>query len=103
MASVAVGALAITLRSFFLPTNFEVTPLGLRRRSLRSIRVIPWQSIRAYKVRATGVIVYQRSDPSPIDLSQSLFVPFPNEFADILLAMKSYLPHAMEIAKLRQQ
>jgi hypothetical protein len=97
VAFIAVAALAITLRSFFLPTHFEATPLGLRRRSMRNVRVIPWPSIRAYQVRATGLVLYQRSDPTAIDLPQSLFVPFPDESADILAATKSYLPHAVEL------
>ena len=99
VTAVAVAALAITLRSFFLPTNFEVTPLGLRRRSPRSIRVFAWQSIRAYQVRATGIVLHRRADPTPVDLPQSLFVPFPNDPADIMVAIRSYLPHAVELSK----
>ena len=36
------------------------------------MRLVPWHAIRAYQLRSTGVVFFQRADPTPIDLLQQL-------------------------------
>jgi hypothetical protein len=96
-AGVACVALAATLWSFFLPNRFEVTSLGLRRRVFKRIRIIPWQAIHSYQLRSTGVMLYQRPDPIALDLSSSLFVPYPDDADELRVALRLYLPHAVEL------
>lgn len=89
--------LAISLWSFLLPTNYEVTPLGLRRRAFGQVRLFPWQAVRAYQLRSTGAILFQQPDPTPIDIPRSLFVPFPPDVDELIVALRLYLPHALEV------
>lgn len=100
--SILLGAaagvcLAAALSTFFLPTTFEVTTFGLRRRILNSVRLYPWPSIRAYQLRTTGAVLFQRTNPTPLDAFNSLFVPFPPDVDELMVALKLYLPHAAEV------
>ncbi len=97
MATAAAAALAAAMRSFLLPTTFEVTSSGLRRLALGRLRLIPWQAIRAYQLRATGVLLFQRADPTTLDLPGGLFVPYPYDEDELLVAVRLYLPHAAEL------
>ena len=85
------------LRQFLLPVTFDVTPLGLRRQSLGRVRLVPWQAVRAYRLRPTGVLLFQRTDPTAIDVVRSLFVPYPDDADELLLAIRLYLQHAVEL------
>jgi hypothetical protein len=89
--------LAITLWSFLLPTSYEVTPLGLRRRALGRVRLFPWQAVRAYQLRPTGAVLFRQPDPTPINIPRSLFVPFPPDVDELIVALRLYLPHAVEV------
>ena len=97
MATAAAAALAVALWSFLLPTTFEVTSAGLRRLALGRIRLVPWQAIRAYQLRATGVLFFQPTDPTALDLPGGLFVPYPQDEDELLVAVRQYLPHAVEL------
>jgi hypothetical protein len=94
---VAIAGLAATLWQFFLPVSYEIDALGLRRYAAGRTRLIPWHAVRAYRVRPSGIVLYQRGDPTKIDLLRSLFVPFPADEDEMLCAMREHLPHAMEL------
>jgi hypothetical protein len=94
---VAVGALAVALWQYLLPVTYEVCSLGVRRYALGRMRLVPWTAIRAYQLRSTGVVFYQRSDPTAIDLLNSLFVPYPSDEDEVVVAVRLYLPHAVEV------
>lgn len=93
----AAAALTITLRSFLLPMTFEVATLGLRCRALGRIRIIPWQAIRSYEHRPSGVFLYPNAEPTPLDLVNGLFVPFPDDPEELLIALRLYLPQTTEV------
>jgi hypothetical protein len=94
---VAVGALAVALWQYLLPVTYEVCSLGVWRYALGRMRLVPWTAIRAYQLRSTGVLFYQRSDPKAIDLLNSLFVPYPSDEDEVVVAVRLYLPHAVEV------
>lgn len=94
---IAVAALGISLWQFMLPVTFEITPMGVRRFALRHMRLVPWQAIRAYQLRTTGVLFFQRSDPTTLDLLSGLFVPYPRDEDEVVVAVRLYLPHAVEV------
>lgn len=96
-AAVAVG-LAVTLWPFLAPVEYEVTALGLRRRVLNRTRLVPWHAIRAYQLGASGIVLYQRSDPATVDLLRSMFVPYPAEADELIVAMRQYASHATELS-----
>jgi len=97
LALATFAGMAVTLWQFLLPVDYELTPLGLRRSALRRTRLVPWQSVRAFQARTTGVILYQRADPTGIDLLRSLFVPYPSDEDDLLCALRHYLSHSVEL------
>ncbi len=97
LAAAAVVGLAITLRQFLVPTNYEVASLGIRRYVMRHSRLVPWHAVRAYQLRATGVVLYQRSDPTKFDLLRSEFVPYPADPDELIGAIRPHLAHAVEI------
>ena len=97
LALAALGGSAGTLWQFLLPVSFEINALGLRREALGRTRLIAWQAVRAYQLRPTGIVLYQRSDPAKADLLRSLFVPFPADEDEMLCAMREHLPHAVEM------
>jgi hypothetical protein len=94
---VAVAALALAMWQYLLPVTYEISSLGLRRYALGRMRLVPWAEIRAYQLRSTGVVFFQRPDPTAIDLLSSLFVPYPSDEDEIVVALRLYLPHAVEL------
>jgi hypothetical protein len=98
LAAAAAVGLALTLWEFLLPVDYEVASQGLRRSVLNRTRLVPWHAIRAYQLRPTGIVLYQRSDPGTIDMLRSMFVPFPSEADELLVAMRQYASHATELS-----
>jgi hypothetical protein len=99
LAFAAAAGLGVTLWSFWLPVSYEAASLGLRRRVLNRTRLVPWHAIRAYRLRPTGVVIYQRSDPGIVEALRSMFIPFPPEADDLLVAMRQYASHAVELTQ----
>jgi len=97
VAVAAMAALSVVLWQFLLPVTYEVTQLGLRRFALGRIRLVPWQAVRAYQLRPTGVVFFQNPNPTSVDLLISLFVPYPEDEDEMLIAVRLYLPHAVEV------
>lgn len=97
LALAASACLAVSLWSYLLPTHFEVTQLGLRRRALGRVRTYPWQAVRAYQLRTTGALLFRQPDPTPLDIPSGLFVPFPPDVDELIVALRLHLPHAIEV------
>lgn len=97
LALAFVVGMAATLWQFLFPLDYELRPFGLRYNTLRRTRLVPWQSVRAYQPRATGVIMYQRANPTHVDVLQSLFVPYPSDEDELLCVLRQYLSHAVEL------
>jgi hypothetical protein len=97
LGTAAMVGLAITLRHFLVPVHYEVASLGIRRLVMRHSRLVPWHAMRAYQLRATGVVLYQRSDPTKLDLMRSFFVPYPSDPDDLIAAIRPHLTHAVEL------
>jgi hypothetical protein len=97
IAAVFAVGLLITLWQFFVPAEYEVSALGLRRTAFGRTRLVPWHAVRAYQLRATGVVLYQQFDPGTIDLLRSLFVPYPADEDEMICALRHYLSHAIEV------
>jgi hypothetical protein len=97
VAGLMAAGLAVTLWQFFLPVYYEISQLGLQQRALGRARLVPWHAIHAYRVRPTGVVLYQRHDPATIDLLRSMFVPYPPNRAESLNALRHHLSHAIEL------
>jgi hypothetical protein len=94
---VAVAALAVAAWQFLIPVTYEVCSPGLRRYALGRMRLVPWSAIRSYQLRATGVVFYQRPDPAAADILSSMFVPYPKDEDEVVVAVRLYLPHAVEL------
>ncbi len=97
LAAAAMTGLAATLWQFLLPVDYEISTLGLRRRALRRARLVPWHTVRAYQPRTSGIVLYQRSDPTKLDLLRSVFVPYPADEDELLCAARQHLSHAVEL------
>jgi hypothetical protein len=93
----AVVALALAMWQFLIPVTYEICALGLRRYALGRMRLVPWSAIHSYQLRTTGVIFYQRPDPTAVDLLSSMFVPYPIDEDEVVVALRLYLPHAVEL------
>jgi hypothetical protein len=99
LAIAAMIAVAVAMWPMWLPTTFEVTSLGLRRKTPRRIRLIPWTAIRSYQLRTTGAMLFQHPEPSVLDIVSGLFVPYPDDPDELIVALRLYLPHATEVPK----
>ena len=93
----AVAALALVFWRYLLPVTYEICSLGVRRYALGRMRLVPWTAIRAYQLRSIGALFFQQSDPTPIDVLSSLFVPYPDNEDEVVVAVRLYLPHAVEL------
>jgi hypothetical protein len=93
----AAAALALAVWQFLLPVTYEICSLGVRRYALGRMRLVPWSAVQAYQLRSTGVVFFQKDDPTAIDLLSSLFVPYPSDEDEVVVAVRLYLPHAIEL------
>ena len=96
---VAVGTLAIAMWQFLLPITYEICSQGVRRYALGRMRLVPWSEIRAYQLRTSGLVLFQRPDPAAIDFLSSFFVPNPPDEDELLVAVRLYLAHATELSR----
>jgi len=92
-----VFALAATLWQFLLPAEYEINPAGFGRQVLGHRRVVPWQAVRAFQPRVTGIVLFQRDDPAPIDALRSEFLPYASDEDETLCTVRHFLPHAVEL------
>jgi len=99
LALAAVVGLSVTLWSFLLPVHYEIAPIGIRRRVLNRTRLVPWYAIRAYQLRDSGIVLYQHSKADSLELLQSLFVPFPPEGDELLVTVRLYASHAIQLPR----
>jgi hypothetical protein len=97
MGLAAAAGLSATLWQFLLPVAYEIHSLGVRRQALGRTRLVPWHAIRSYQPRTTGVVLYQRPDPTKVDLLRSMFVPYPADEDEMLCALRQHLQHAVEL------
>lgn len=97
MGLFAAVVVALSSWHFWLPVTFEIDSLGLHRRTLGRARLVPWSAIRAYQPRATGIVLFQRPDPMPIDALRSIFLPYAEDEDETLCAVRQYIPHAVEL------
>ena len=98
MLGVAAGVvLAATLWQFLLPAHYELNSVGFSRQVLGHRRLVPWQAVRAYQPRCTGIVLFQFDDPTPIDALRSEFLPYASDEDETLCTVRHYLPHAVEL------
>jgi hypothetical protein len=97
MAICVIAAMIAVFWQFLWPVTYEVTSLGIRRYAFHRVRLVPWQAIRAYQLRSTGVVFFQRPAPTALDVLSSWFVPYPPDRDELLVASRLYLPHATEL------
>ena len=97
LAAAATATLGLTLWQFLVPVTYEICSLGVRRYTLGRVRLVPWSAIRGYQLRSTGVLFFQRPDPRAADVLNSLFVPYPGDEDEVVVAVRLYLPHANEL------
>jgi hypothetical protein len=97
LAIATVAALIVAFWNFLWPVNYELTSLGIRRTAFRRMRLVPWQAIRAYQLRPTGAVLFQRANPTKFDLLSSWFVPYPNDRDELLVALRQNAAHAVEL------
>jgi len=95
LALLAVGALALALRRFFLPVVFELNPEGVQQWLFGRHRRIPWTVIRRYEVCPAGVLLLPFADRSAMDAFRGLYLPWGSHRDEILFQVRYYLdrPH----------
>jgi hypothetical protein len=93
----AVIGLTVTMWQFFSPVRYEIDSMGIRRSALGRTHVVEWTAVGAYQQRPTGVLLFQRPDPTAIDVLRSVFIPFPADDDEVLCALREYLSHALEL------
>lgn len=97
LALAAVAGVVATGWHFFVPIEYEVTPIGIRRRIANRTRMLPWHAIRAYQIRNSGIVLYQRTGPASIDLLRSMFIPFPSDPKELISALRTHASHAADV------
>jgi hypothetical protein len=97
VALITIVALILAMWQFLLPVTFEICSLGVRRYAFGRMRLVPWSAIRAFQLRTTGVVFFQRPDPAGVDIMKSFFVPYPGDEDEMVVAVRLYLQHAVEL------
>lgn len=98
LVGIVVSAImAAALWLFLLPATYEINSLGFRRTVLGRTRTVPWHAIRSYRPLTSGIVLYQQTDPTAVDSLRSLFLPYPHDEDEMLIAVRGYLGHAMEL------
>ena len=96
MGILAATLLAFSLCSFLLPVTYEIQPQGIIFTLCGIRRLLPWKRLRRYRLRPTGVVLYSRSVPSPLDVFGGQFLPFGQLEKEIIAALRNYMPPESE-------
>lgn len=75
-ALLAAAFLAVSLRSYFLPTWVELDEAGVRLRFLGRTRAVAWDEVRRVDVHREGVHLSPFPEPSRLDSFRGTFVRF---------------------------
>ncbi len=97
LSVLATASVAIALWQYLLPVTYEIHSLGVYRHALGRARLLPWHAIRAYQPRSTGIILFQRTSPTPLGAFGSWFVPYAADEDEMLCAIRQHLSHAIEL------
>ena len=98
LALAAMAAMAATLWQFLFPVTFEISSLGIRRQAFGRTRLVPWHAIRAYQLRTSGIVLFQRPDPIAVEYLRSWYMPNPPDEDELLCAVRVYLSHAAKLS-----
>jgi len=91
LAVPAVLMLIVALWRFFLPVTFELNEYGVEQTLLgRAVR-IPWQSIREYRPRQSGVLLVPRGEHSAMAAFSGTFLPFGTHREQVLRYAEHFL------------
>jgi hypothetical protein len=102
LAVLATAAVTVTMWQFFAAVWYEISPLGLRCKTFGRSRLLAWHIVRSYQLRPTGVVLYRRGQPAPLEVMRSVFMPYPPDADEAILALRAYLPHAVELPTPRE-
>lgn len=93
-SAIAATALVCVSWRHFVPTQFELSALGVNIIRLGRNRRIPWMSIDRYLVGKQGV--YLSSAGAPLEVFRGIYVPWGKSRDLVLMTLRYYLPRAEE-------
>ena len=96
LAVLALAALAIALRRFFVPVEYELSEDGVDRWLFGRQRRIRWQAVGRYEVCRQGVLLFPYKDLSVLAVFRGLYVPFLSHREEILAHVRHYLDQPEE-------
>ena len=96
-ALIALACLAAALWQYLLPVTYEIHALGLSRYALGRTQILPWHAIRSFQPRSTGIMLFQRTDPTPMDAYNGWFLPYSKDEDETLCSIRQHLRHAVEM------
>jgi hypothetical protein len=89
------AALVFVAWRHFVPTQFELSALGVTQTRVGRSQRIPWISIDRYLIGRTGV--YLSSAGAPLEMFRGLYLPWGKHREQILTTLRYYLPRAEEV------
>ena len=85
-------ALLLALRSWWLPAEFHVNELGVKRTTWGRSQRTPWREIAAYELCASGVLLLADSEASPLGLLRGIYVPYQTQRTALMAMVEQHLP-----------
>lgn len=96
-SAIVAGALVVVTWKHFVPTQYELSALGINVFRLGRSRRIPWMSIDRYLVGRQGVLL--SSAGAPLERFRGLYLPWGKNRDLVLTTLRYYLPRAEEAAE----
>lgn len=91
LAVLALAALVVALRRFFVPVVFELGEEGVHQWLFGRQRRIAWQAIGGYEVCSAGVLLWPEKDPSALAPFHGLYVPWTSHRDEVLAHVRHRL------------
>jgi len=93
----ALAAMGISLRRFFLPTTYELGGDGIHESRVGHRRRTPWTVIRRYEIGSAGVLLLPYDDRCPVDPLRGLYLPWGDHRDEVLAHLHYHLDRPVEL------
>ncbi|MCE9544851.1 MAG: hypothetical protein K8T25_04940 [Planctomycetia bacterium] len=89
LTGLAVAAVVLSAWRYFVPVRFQIDAAGIHQRVLSRRRVVHWTAVRRVELRDTGVLLRFDAGRQPLDVFNSLYVPYGGKRAEVLAWFES--------------
>lgn len=84
-------ALLLALRHLWMPAEFQINELGVRRTVLGRSRRTPWREIGGYQIGSTAIAIWPDQEPSLQNVLRGVYIPYGRQRDQLIAIVELYM------------